>query len=101
MTERDNEQLREFQDSGDLDALLSFVKSCGLDETKYRDALQAMALVFEPLSFGLQPAYGELNVRDLREHLPEVRQIVGWMEGSEKADMKAAAHEVKRILDKE
>jgi hypothetical protein len=98
MSRNTQSYLRHFQDFGDKDSLLEFIKATGRDAERYRQALRILAPVFDPLSLGLEPAYDELNLEMMEQHRPEVKNILEWMAKSSKADMQEAAAETRRRL---
>lgn len=89
--DNDNDNLRNFQDSGDVSSLLKFIEASGRDTEKYREAVGILAPVFKALSFGIQPEYGELDFPAAQGRLTEIQDIIKWMADSPKADMQHAA----------
>lgn len=92
-------QLRRFQDFGDTNSLLEYVRLTGRDTGRYKAALQVLDSVFEPLSHGEHPRYRDLDRQHLRDYAAEVRFIAGCMAASGKADMQDSAAELLRLLD--
>lgn len=90
--------LQHFQDFGDTESLLEFIKAGGSDTNRYREVVRILTPVFDTLSVGLQPAYNELNQEMLEQNRTEVENILEWMAQSNKADMQAAAEEIRRRL---
>ena len=86
--------LEQFQDSGDINSLLRFVRAEGKDQDKYKDAVGHLKLVFDAQMFGVRPIYENLDRVALRQCMAEVTDIVGWMASSDKADLKIRAIEL-------
>lgn len=93
-----DEFLERFQASGSTHSLLEYVRASKLDEPKYQNAIEVLAPVFEGLQFGERPQYYSLNIDALRQQREEVENVVRWMAGSNKADVKSAAIELMGIL---
>ena len=85
------EHLRRFQDQGDRDGLVQYLRASGSDTASYRQVIDGLEPVFEALSFGEQPSYESLDKESLRGHAAEVEEVVELMFASVKADMRAAA----------
>jgi hypothetical protein len=91
--------LRRFQEHGDTDDLLAYVRLSGKDAACYERALQILTPVFDPLRHGEYPRYHDLDRQELRDHKAEVRFIASCMAGSEKADLQGSAAKLSDLLD--
>jgi len=94
----DDPNLKRFQENGDIESLLHFVRTSGRDEETYKAALDDLKPVLDALSFGWRPIYKNLDLTALRKRVTEVTDIVVWMAGSDSADMKSRAIELMGIL---
>ncbi len=90
--------LQHFQDFGDTNSLLDFVRADGRDARKFQKVIELLASVFEALSFGVRPLYNNIDRNALRLHTTEVENIIKWMADSNKADMKTVAIELMGFL---
>jgi hypothetical protein len=86
--------LQWFRETGSTTSLLDFVRGTGKDEQRYKEALDLLKPVFEALTFGWRPEYQNLDRNALRQRMTEVVDIITWMAGSVKADMKTRALEL-------
>ena len=84
-------QLREFQETGKTDRLLEFVRSSGRHVDSYRKVLAALRPVLEPLSFGEQPRYDDVEHEALAAHVQATVDVIRWSAGSNRADLRSAA----------
>ena len=90
--------LDQFQESGDTGSLLEFVQASGRDVKNYEQAIAGLAPVFEALNFGEQPQYQRLDTDRLSQLKAETKEIVTWMCGSNKADMRTIGIELMGVL---
>jgi hypothetical protein len=94
----DKTHLEHFQNFGDTNSLLEFIKKSGRNEQNYKEAIINLSPIFESLSMGIQPPYKKLDQNALQRRSPEVGKIVKWMAESRKADMKTTAIELMGFL---
>lgn len=92
------QDLKRFQEQGDIDSLLRFVQATGRTVDEYEAASNDLKPIWEALSFGWRPTYQDLNLVNLRRREAAVSDIVIWMAGSGKADMKTMAIELMGFL---
>jgi hypothetical protein len=92
------DHLRHFQDYGDRSSLELFIRASGLDLEKYLPALDSLAPVLAAVAFGEHPNYERINKAALEQRPSEVKQILTWMSASDKANMRAAAIGLMRML---
>ena len=90
--------LKAFQERADVDGLLRFVRASGRNEAAYQGALNDLKPVFEALSFGWHPQYEQLDVTALASRAAEITDIINWMAGSAKADMRTSAIDLMGML---
>jgi len=90
--------LERFQESGNAESLLEFVRVSGRSVDRYEQAVAGLAPVFEGLTYGERPAYERLDKDLLRQLTPEVEQIVQWMDSSDKANIRTRAIELMGAL---
>ncbi len=92
--------LRRFQEYGDTDSLLEYIRLTGKDIARYKMAIQILTPVFDPLGHGESPRYRDLDHQQLRDYQTEVRFIATCMAGSEKADLQSSAAQLLDLLDR-
>jgi hypothetical protein len=92
-------QLRHFQENGDTNSLMEYVRLIGKDAARYAIALRVLTPIFDPLGHGESPRYHDLDRQRLHDYEAEIRFIASCMAGSEKADLKGAASELRDLLD--
>lgn len=90
--------LRAFQQQGNPDQLLEFVRCSGHNAEVYQTVLGALGPVFRSLHFGFRPIYEEVDTQTLDRTKTETEKVVRWMAGSDKADLKASALELMGLL---
>ena len=92
-------QLRRFQEHGDTNSLAEYVRLIGKDSARYGIALRLLAPIFDPLGHGEYPRYQDIDRQRLRDYEGEIRFIVSCMTGSEKADLRSSATQLRNLLD--
>lgn len=92
-------QLKQFQQKGDVDELIAYGKSQGHSEQGLRAVTVLLYEVFEALSLGMQPPYEELDREQLLEHKPEAELVARCMVQSSAADLKTAGFHVMGLLN--
>ena len=84
-------QLREFQETGNVNRLLDFVRASGRDPETYGQVLAALAPVFEPLAHGEHPRYDDLNPAEFAPNADVAAEVLRWAAASDRADLRSAA----------
>jgi hypothetical protein len=92
-------QLRRFQESGDTNSLMEYVRLIGKDTARYAIALRILTPIFDPLGHGEYPRYHELDHRRLRDYEAEIRFIADCMGDSDNADLSGGAAQLRNLLD--
>jgi hypothetical protein len=86
--------LKAFQSSGRKEDLLACLQAEGRDPADHLAAFEGLEEALRPLFFGLRPAPEDLDRRRLGEHATATTEILHWLAGSPKADLKTAAIEL-------
>jgi hypothetical protein len=92
-------QLRRFQENGDTNSFMEYVRLIGKDTARYAISLRILTPIFDPLGHGEYPRYHDLDRQRLRDYEAEIRFIASCMAGSDKADLKGCAAQLRDLLD--
>lgn len=91
--------LRHFQEYGDPDSLLEYIRLTGKDTARYKLVLRILLPVFDPLGHGEYPRYHDIDDEQLQLYEPEVRVVASSMAASEKADLRESGTRLLELLN--
>jgi len=83
--------LRRFQERGDRESLTRLIRARGLDLDRYGAAVTALSPVLDALASGESPLFAKVDRAAAESSAAEVEAVVGWMAGSDRANLRAGA----------